>query len=104
MRTTFYVLILAVFAALVGLAIAAPASDVSVTADTVVTLTGYTSVELLTLDGNATFYFTDGTDTMKTRYGRDGIVRYVEWTYHIDGIDTLRIDIDTASEVIYTLN
>lgn len=91
----------------VALVFAAPASDVSVTADGTVTLTGYTTIELLTLDGDATFYFTNGGssagDTIKVRYGRDGFVRVVSWQTQYDGINTLLIDIDTASEVVYTL-
>ena len=81
-------------------------SDVSVKTDTVVDLIGYTSIELLTLGGNATFVFFDGsgatTDTMMTRLGRANIVREFTWSYQT-GIDSVLIDVQTSDEVIYSL-
>jgi len=106
-RLILTALVLVAVAGLAVVALAAPASDVPVTTDTVVGLSGYTSIEILTLDGNARFMLTNGgsdaADTVRTHYGCDGILRSLSWSFAYDEIDTLVIDITTASEVIYTL-
>ena len=107
MRRILISLVLVVALAAAVYSLAGPASDVSVTTDTVVTLTGHTSIEILTLDGNARFILTNGgsdaADSLRWHYGRDGFVRKFSWNFAYDTIDTLVIDVTTASEVIYTL-
>ena len=102
MRRIKIALVLAVLAAA---AVAGGASsDISVTTDTVVDLTGYTSIELLTLGGNATFKFMNGAtpDTAMTRVGRANIVREFAWSYPAV-MDSVLIDVQTSDEVIYSL-
>ena len=102
MRTITILLALVVLAA-AGVAGGA-SSDVSVTTDTVVVLTGYTSIELMTLGGNATFKFMSGAtpDTAMTRLGRANIAREFTWAYPAV-MDSVLIDVQTSDEVIYSL-
>ena len=99
MRRLITVLLLA---ALVAAALAA--GDTRFTSDGGMSLTGYTTVELVAYDGGATITFIDSSDTttVRTHYLRDSVPREFSFRPVYDGIDSLGVDLTTASEVIAT--
>ena len=94
--------IILLLAALVTIALAA--GDTRFTSDGGMNLTGYTEVELVAYDGAATVTFIDSSDTtvVRTHYLRDSVPRSFSFRPPYDGIDSLGVDLDTASEVIAT--
>lgn len=84
-----------------GFAIAA--GDGRVTADGGFSLRGYSSAELLA-DGDATATLYDSGDNLvATYYLRDGVARRVTWSFAYSDVDSMYINLDTATETIYTL-
>ena len=86
----------------VGIAIAAPASDVIVTTDTAVTVTGYSGAEAWAGGGTCTYKLVNAADdTVRYYYGRTGVARDITFTGL--GVVEMYIDVHDADEVIYTL-
>ena len=86
----------------VGIAIAAPSSDIKVTTDTAVSVAGYSSADVWPADGTCTYkLITAADDTVRYYYGRGGVGR--ELTFSGLAVVTMLIDVHDASEVIYTL-
>lgn len=88
--------------AVCGLA-SAVGSDTRFTADGGMSVRGYTAVDVVA-DGTATITLIDSsTSTVKkTYYVRDSLPRVFSWANPGSAIDSLYVDVDTASEVIVT--